>query len=68
MPAPPPAPTVQFDQTLYQGMQWRLVGPFRGGRAGSVTGVPGHPNLFYMGTAGGGVWRTQDGGQTWHCV
>ncbi len=67
-PTPPPAPTVQFDQTLYQGMQWRLVGPFRGGRAGSVTGVPGHPNLFYMGTAGGGVWRTQDGGQTWHCV
>ncbi|MBK8656576.1 MAG: glycosyl hydrolase [Haliscomenobacter sp.] len=68
VPTPPPAPTVQFDQTLYQGMQWRLVGPFRGGRAGSVTGVPGHPNLFYMGTAGGGVWRTQDGGQTWHCV
>ena len=68
VPTPPPAPTVQYDQTLYQGMQWRLVGPFRGGRAGSVTGVPGHPNLFYMGTAGGGVWRTQDGGQTWHCV
>ena len=56
------------DESLYEGMQWRLVGPFRGGRAGTVCGVPGKPNLFYQGTAGGGVWRTQDGGGTWECI
>lgn len=49
-------------------MKWRLVGPFRGGRAGTVTGVPGDRNLYYMGTAGGGVWKTADGGQTWECI
>lgn len=49
-------------------MKWRLVGPFRGGRAGTVTGVNNNPNLYYMGTAGGGVWRTQDGGNTWNCI
>jgi photosystem II stability/assembly factor-like uncharacterized protein len=47
------------------GLQWRGIGPFRGGRAVSVTGVPGQPNTFYMGAAGGGVWRTVDAGQRW---
>lgn len=47
-----------YDQGLYEGMEWRLVGPFRGGRAGTVSGVPTDPNLYYMGTAGGGVWKT----------
>ncbi len=47
------------------GLQWRGIGPFRGGRADSVTGVPGQPNTFYMGAAGGGVWRTVDAGQRW---
>ncbi|MBX2815772.1 MAG: glycosyl hydrolase [Saprospiraceae bacterium] len=56
------------DESIYAGMQWRQVGPFRGGRAGTVAGVPGKPNLFYQGTAGGGVWRTQDGGGTWECI
>lgn len=50
------------------GMEWRLVGPFRGGRAGTATGVIGNRNLYYMGTAGGGVWRTLDAGQTWECI
>lgn len=59
---------VSFDPSLYEGMEWRLVGPYRGGRAGTVTGVPGHPNLYYMGTAGGGVWRSADAGQTWACI
>jgi hypothetical protein len=52
----------------YGGMKWRLVGPFRGGRSAAVTGVPGQRNLYYMGTAGGGVWKTEDGGQTWSCI
>ena len=61
-------PTTQYDETLYKGMEWRLVGPFRGGRAGTVTGVRGKPNLYYMGTAGGGVWRSQDSGNSWECI
>lgn len=52
-------------ETLLQSMQWRNVGPFRGGRSAAVTGVAGKPNLFYFGATGGGVWRTQDGGRTW---
>ncbi len=57
-----------FDESLYEGMEWRQVGPYRGGRAGTITGVPGQDQLYYLGTAGGGVWRTQDGGTTWSCI
>ncbi len=64
----PATNTAPFNQSLYEGLQWRLVGPFRGGRAGTVVGVAGNPNLYYMGTAGGGVWRTMDGGNTWTCI
>lgn len=59
------APTLSYDQDLYSAIQWRSIGPFRGGRASSVTGVPGKPNLFYMGATGGGVWKTEDGGNNW---
>ena len=55
----------QFKETLYDGMEWRMVGPHRGGRAGTVTGVINDPNLYYMGTAGGGVWKTTDAGNSW---
>ncbi|MEN0005683.1 MAG: glycosyl hydrolase [Bacteroidota bacterium] len=54
-----------FDEALYDAVQWRSIGPYRGGRSCAVTGVPGKPNLFYFGGAGGGVWRTKDGGQSW---
>jgi photosystem II stability/assembly factor-like uncharacterized protein len=60
--------TTTYDQTLYNGMEWRMVGPHRGGRAGTVTGVPNDPNLYYMGTAGGGVWKTSDAGNSWECI
>ena len=60
--------TTQFDQSLYGGMEWRMVGPHRGGRAGTVTGVPNDPNLYYMGTAGGGVWKSADAGNSWECI
>lgn len=53
---------------LYSSMEYRLVGPFRGGRSAAVTGVPGEPNLFYMGSTGGGVWKTLDGGRTWENI
>lgn len=51
--------------SLYEGLRWRELGPFRGGRSSTATGVRGNPNLYYFGTVGGGVWRTQDAGQTW---
>ncbi|MEX0274276.1 MAG: glycosyl hydrolase [Flavobacteriaceae bacterium] len=57
-----------YPESLYNSMEWRLVGPFRGGRAGTVSGVPDNPNLYYMGTAGGGVWKTTDAGNTWSCI
>ncbi|HEV2106316.1 MAG TPA: glycosyl hydrolase, partial [Candidatus Eisenbacteria bacterium] len=53
---------------LYRGLRWRLVGPYRGGRVSSVTGVRGQPRLFYMGATGGGVWRTTDAGASWTCI
>ena len=46
-------------------LKFRNLGPHRGGRSATVTGVPGQPNLYYFGAAGGGVWKTKDGGQTW---
>ena len=60
--------TEKYSEDLYNSIQWRLVGPFRGGRAGTVSGVVGNPNLYYMGTAGGGVWKTTDAGNTWSCI
>ena len=59
---------VGYDESLYSAVNWRLVGPFRGGRAGTVSGVVGNPNLYYMGTAGGGVWKTEDAGSSWECI
>ncbi|MBW7468196.1 photosystem II stability/assembly factor-like uncharacterized protein [Pontibacter aydingkolensis] len=53
------------DPKLYDGMTWRSIGPYRGGRSATATGVPGKPNLYYFGATGGGVWRTTDGGSTW---
>ena len=60
-----PAIAQQYDPSLYSGMQWRQIGPFRAGRVTGVTGVPGQPAIYYMGTAGGGAWKTTDGGMVW---
>ena len=54
-----------IDPALFKGMKYRLVGPSRGGRVTTVTGVPGQPRTFYMGVASGGLFRTTDGGTTW---
>jgi photosystem II stability/assembly factor-like uncharacterized protein len=54
-----------YPQELYESLQYRSIGPHRGGRSAAVTGVPGQPNLFYFGATGGGVWKTTDGGRTW---
>ena len=49
-------------------LEFREVGPYRGGRSAAVTGVPGDPDTYYMGAAGGGVWKTEDGGESWDNV
>ena len=53
------------DPALFKGMQYRLVGPSRGGRVTTVTGVPSQPRTFYMGVASGGLFRTTDAGANW---
>jgi photosystem II stability/assembly factor-like uncharacterized protein len=62
---PSPAPAGTIDERLFRGMQWRQVGPFRGGRALAVEGVPGEPGTYYFGAVAGGVWKTRDGGANW---
>lgn len=54
-----------YDQTQWSGLQYRQLGPWRGGRVTAVTGVPSQPSTFYMGATGGGVWKTTDSGQSW---
>ncbi|MBK8349805.1 MAG: glycosyl hydrolase [Saprospiraceae bacterium] len=56
------------DQTMMSCLEWRHIGPFRGGRSCAVTGVPGKPNLFYFGSTGGGVWKTLNGGRSWENI
>jgi len=56
---------IAFDERLYNSLEWRCIGPFRGGRSAAVCGVAGDPDLYYFGSTGGGVWRTKDGGQSW---
>jgi photosystem II stability/assembly factor-like uncharacterized protein len=55
----------QFDPEVVDAVEWRELGPYRGGRSCAVTGVPGHDNLYYFGATGGGVWKTTDGGRSW---
>ena len=61
-------PQSTVDPKLYEGMKWRLVGPFRGGRALTAVGVPSQPNTYYFGAVSGGVWKTTDGGITWEPI
>lgn len=54
-----------YDPKLWQDLHYRQVGPWRGGRVTAVTGVPSQPATFYMGSTGGGVWKTTDAGHSW---
>lgn len=56
------------DTAVYNALQWRLIGPHRGGRADGVTGVPGSDKSYYFASTGGGVWKTLDAGKTWKSV
>src|SRR2546425_11928080 len=64
-PSPGPTPPRAADEKLFKGLQWREIGPFRGGRALTIEGVPGEPDTYYFGAVAGGVWKTIDGGANW---
>src|SRR5713226_2717685 len=57
-----------FDPKFFQEMRWRSIGPFRGGRVLGVSGVRGEPEVYYFGSVGGGVWKTNDAGRTWNPI
>src|SRR5215470_15199014 len=59
------APSGQYPASLLAGLTWRDVGPMRGGRSFGVAGHPDQPDTFYMGSVGGGVWKTDNSGRTW---
>ena len=63
--AAPLALAQTFDSKLFSNLRWRSIGPFRGGRTRAGAGVPGQPNVFYIGVVNGGVWKTTDFGRTW---
>jgi len=59
------AVAASVDPALFGALKWRSIGPYRGGRALAVAGLPGDPDTFYFGAVAGGVWKTTDGGATW---
>jgi len=56
------------DTALLKGLEWRMIGPYRGGRVTTVAGVAEKPMLYYMGATGGGVWKTENAGTTWENI
>ena len=64
-PAAAPAPASAFDSSAFAALRWREIGPYRGGRSAAVTGSVARPDEYWMGTTGGGVFRSSDGGRTW---
>ncbi len=57
-----------LDASRLPGLRYRMIGPSRGGRVTTVAGIPSQPHTFYMGSTGGGVWKTTDAGQSWFNV
>lgn len=68
LPNQPEKKTASYDQNLYKALEWRLIGPFRGGRVTAVTGMGSQPYVYFFGATGGGVWKTEDGGLNWKCI
>jgi len=60
-----PLAAQQYPANLLSGLQWRDVGPMRGGRSYAVAGNADQPDTFYTGSVGGGVWKTENAGRTW---
>ena len=64
-----PLQDIVFDSERFgAALEWRNIGPIRGGRSLSCTGSPGRKNEYYFGATGGGLWKTEDGGVTWSPV
>ncbi len=66
--APSAALAQQYDPALFSALRWRMIGPFRGGRTVGATGVPGAPDVLYIGVNNGGVWKSADYGRTWTSI
>ena len=66
--AKPVAAVDPLDQAQLAGLEWRSIGPYRGGRVTAVTGVVGQRNVFYFGGTGGGIWKSVDSGVSWQNV
>ena len=64
----PAAVAAALDSAQLGSMKYRLIGPYRGGRSTAIAGTAQSPNLFYSGSTGGGVWRTEDAGQSWQPI
>ncbi|HZW50359.1 MAG TPA: hypothetical protein VFF05_00730, partial [Rudaea sp.] len=62
------APAQTLSPSLYQEMRWRMIGPFRGGRTVAIAGIPAQPNVFFISSVNGGVWKTTDYGRTWNPI
>ena len=60
--------TVSYEPSIHESLKFREIGPFRGGRSAAVVGVKDHPNLYYFGATGGGVWKTEDAGKTYENI
>lgn len=63
-----PAPVISVQDSMFHGLKWRNIGPHRGGRSVASSGVVGQPMTYYMGTVGGGIYKTVDDGITWKNV
>jgi len=60
--------TVENLDSIFKPVRWRSIGPFRGGRSVTASGVVGDPRTYYMGTTGGGVWKTRNMGISWSII
>src|SRR5437588_4693037 len=67
-PTSPMQSAATINPSLLKALEWRLIGPYRGGRVVAVAGDPVDAQTFYFGSTGGGVWKTTDGGITWENV
>ena len=60
-----PTAQTKFSPDLYKGMKWRNIGPYRGGRANAIAGLPNNDQTYFTGYTGGGIWKTEDAGKNW---
>ena len=64
----PQNPATDDLNSIFKAVKWRSIGPFRGGRSNAGCGVVGDPLTYYMGTTGGGLWKTDAAGITWRNI